>query len=697
MANISGKLDEKVYRILRWLGLNENPDGDTKLALGEASVIRNFRVTRDGNLQRRPGMDQMVGGMQTDSLSEGEAEAARTDTEICSQLRMHQSAAATAEGFVAPSDDVVTVTFDNWQDYVGYYWVYNKYAVWKLVSLDYDPETDAYTWTMKRVKAVSASADSKVAGLWAGNVKGTECMVAACDGKLWKVHDGTDWCKAEIGTLDTTGQVHMFGYSEQLYIMNGRKYYQWDGTTFGEVAGYRPLVSVSIAGTAGGTTLEQINKLCGQRRVWISPDGSAVTFALPEKALSSVDYVKDRATGNNIPAADYTTNLTSGTVTFATAPTAAVNSYEIGYSVAETDRAKVETMRFSELFNGQNDNRVFLYGDGTNQAIYSGLDYDGEARADYFPDMNVLVIGEANTPITALIRHYSRLLVFKTNSAYAVQYSVETLADGLTTPVYYATPVNRSIGNAAPGQVRLVLNAPYTLHGHELYEWRNASSYTSNLSVDERQAKRISDRITATLDSFDLAACVCWDDNDNQEFYCCYDGRALVHNYASDAWYCYTDFPAACFVNFRGDLYIGDRAGRINSFQYGNRTDNGQAIDSYWESGSIPFDREFMRKYSAMLWVGIKPEAHGEVYVTIQTDRKSSYTEKLVASSLVSFAAADFRAWSFNTNRKPHQKRLKIKAKKFVYYKLIFSTTTADTTVTILNADLRVRYTGYAR
>lgn len=699
MATIRGTTDERVFRLLNWKGLNENPDGDTKLDLGEAAVIRNFRITRDGNLQRRPGMDQVVGVMQSYSLDEGTEEIARTDTNVCSQLTMNQTASATSDGFIDLSGDDIVVDYDNWTDYVGYYWRYDKHHVWKLVRLDYDPEADTYTWTMKRVRAVSASANAKVTGLWAGNVGGTEYMVAACDGKLWKVHDGTDWCKEAIGSLDTTGQVHMFGYSELLYILNGRKYYQWDGNTFQEVVGYIPLVVTNMVGTNGGQTLEQINKLSPKRRVWITTDGTTKTFALPEKDLASIDYVKDRATDTDVPSADYTTDTAAGTVTFGAAPAAAVNSYEIGYSVpaGETQRGEVEAMRFSELYNGMNDNRVFFYGDGTNRAIYSGLDYDGTPRADYFPDMNVLVIGEANTPITALIRHYSKLLVFKSNSAYSVQYSVETLADGTTTPVYYATPVNRSIGNAAPGQVRLVLNAPYTVFGHELYEWRNTSSYSSNLSVDERQAKRISDRITATISSFDPAECYCWDDNDAQEFYLCYNGAALVHNYAADAWFYYTDFPAVSMANFRGELYIGDTSGRVNSFRYGTRTDNGEAIDSYWESGSMAFDREYMRKYSAMLWVGIKPESKAEVNVTVQTDRKSSYTEKLVASSLATFIPADFSRWSFATNRKPRQKRLKIKAKKFVYYKLIFFTQDKETTVTLLNSDIRVRYTGFAR
>lgn len=697
MAKIEPQTTEKIFRIQQWYGLNENPDGDTKLKMGEASVIRNFRVTRDGNLQRRPGLALVKGLMQGYTLSVGEEMVVRTDERFSSQLSMHPTAAVTDDGFVSLSGDEVIVDYDNAAEYAGHYWQYTTNFTYQLVSCVYAQDTDTYTWTMKRVQAVPTTEAKGVAGLWAGNVKGKEYLIGACDGKLWKLHDGEDFCKDAIGDIDTENEVFMFGYSEKLYLMNGKKYMEWDGETLKDVEGYRPLVSVTVTPSSGGTTLEQVNKLTGARRAWISPDGTSVTYQLPETKLKSLDYVKKLATKEDYSTADYTYDLSKGTVTFSSAPAKGTDSIEVGWTMEENFRSQVEAMRYAEIFNGATDNRVFLYGDGSNQAFYSGLDNDGKPRADYFPDLNILDAGEANTPITGLIRHYSRLIVLKTNSAYSVNYGNMTLEDGILTPAFYTLPVNRSIGNAALGQVRLVLNSPRSLFGHDLYEWRNNSSYSSNLSVDERQAQRISDRITATLDNFDLEKCWCWDDNDAQEYYICYGGKALVHNYAADAWYYYDNFPVSRMVNFRGRLYIGTTDGRLASFLYGNRTDFGEVIKSYWESGSIDFDQDYMRKYSAMLWVGIKPETHGEVYVTVQTDRKSVYAEKLVASSLVSFSNADFRKWSFNTNRKPHMTRLKIKAKKFVFYKLIFHTESVNTTVTLLSTDLRVRFTGYAR
>ena len=50
MAKITGTSGEKIFTLKQFLGLHQNPDGDTKLKFGESAEMRNFRITRDGNL-----------------------------------------------------------------------------------------------------------------------------------------------------------------------------------------------------------------------------------------------------------------------------------------------------------------------------------------------------------------------------------------------------------------------------------------------------------------------------------------------------------------------------------------------------------------------------------------------------------------------------------------------------------------------
>lgn len=605
MAEIKATTTEKVYTLRRFLGLNQNPDGDTKLKYGEAAVMRNFCVTRDGNLRKRGGTHTVL------TISEG----------------------------------------------------------------------------------------NPVVAMWSGMINKRHELLAAAGGKLWRLwnDDTGEFELTEIGDVDTSASVHMFGFSEIVYILDGKKLRSFDGSSLVEPEGYRPLISVGIPPDGGGEILEQINKLNGKRRAWLSPDGVGTKFLLPEFNLSSFDYAISTKDGSTVAASSYTVDLAEGSITFNDPPERGVNMIEVGWSVETDFRDTVCAMRYSELYNGTQDSRVFIYGDGSHKAFYSGVDYDGRPRADYFPDLNELAVGDANTPITGLIRHHSKMIAFKHNSTWSVQFGLTTLSGGETIPGFYVTPVNKAIGNVALGQVQLVLNDPRTLFGKDLYEWKSVSTFGSELSNDERSATRISDRIHASLELFTTEDCLCFDDNYHQEYFICHGDRMLVQNYAVDAWYEYTGLNASSMISFLNETYIGTADGKFDCFNERYISDNNDPIEAYWESGSMSFGQDYMRKSSAQLWIGTKPQSSGEIDVTIQTDRKSEYAEKIVESSLASFKRCNFANFSFNTNRKPQMKRLKIKAKKFVFYKLILRNYSASTTATVLAADIRVRFSGYAK
>lgn len=555
-------------------------------------------------------------------------------------------------------------------------------CTWAWYGYPMTISADRLDWVCSPCTSASNDADSVVRGIWSGFVAGAEVLCAACNGFLWEL-DLTDgvWSKTACGALNTARDVFMFGFDEKLYLLNGTEYKVWDGETLSDVAGYRPLVMTAASPGGGGTTLESVNKLTGQRRARYSPDGTATVFILPETELSSIDYVTDLASGNAMTG--WTADTEAGTVTFSTAPGQGINTLEIGWTHPQDDSAAVRSMRYAELYNGTQDSRVFLYGDGSNRCFYSGLDSNGQPRADYFPDLNVAAVGDGNTPINAMIRHYGKLLAFKQDSTYSIAYDTLTLASGETAAGFYITPVNRSVGSCAPGQAVLVENRPRTLDGRSVIEWK-ATSTSGNLTSDQRNAQRISQRVDRTIRRFDLGTAKTFYDKYAHEYYVIGpEGTALVNSVDADAWFVYTGFDARCFINYKDELYFGDGDGYLRHVSEDYFSDNGEAIDARWESGSMSFAADYRRKYSAMLWVGIKPEENGYLMVTAETDRKS-----------------DFAEYSFSTGDSagvPTMERLKLKAKKFTFYKLILANNTSDTTATVVSADIRVRETGYVR
>lgn len=526
-----------------------------------------------------------------------------------------------------------------------------------------------------------------IRGMWHGYVAGGEVTVCAADGAVWNITENGAENIGDILDAPTT----FFGFGDKLYILNGSEYLVWDGIGYVDtVSGYVPIVVTASAPGGGGTTLEPVNMLTGKRRVRFSADGTAKVYQLPEKNVTSIDFVF-------VEKAEVTTGFTvdkaAGTVTFTEAPAQGSNNVEVFYNVANTLRAKIEKMRFSEFFNGASDTRVFLYGDGSNKAYYCGVTESGEASAEYFPDLYEVQIGTANTPITAMSRHYSKLLVFKPEAVYATSYSAITLEDGSTTAGFYTVPIHREIGNEAPGQVQLVNNYPRSICAGNMFEWRLATT----LYADERNAKNISARVQQTMNSADVSKIFAFDNNMTHEYFLFLndaEGTVLVNNYETNVWYMFTGLPATCACADGMAMYLGFSDGRLVDFDHMHTSDDGVVIESRYESGNMSFNADYKRKTSSIIWVSMKPATNARILISARSDKKSDYAEKEVASSLSGFDHVNFIHWSFLTNRAPQIERIKLKVKKFVYYKIIIKSGSTFGDVTVLGIDQKVRYTG---
>ncbi len=612
MAQIKGTDNSSILKIQAFLGLNENPDGDTTLKVGEMAEMRNFRITQDKHLQIRPG----------------------------------------SKTILSLADALSSLGQGNTQD----------------------------------------GAETRVYGVWRGIAGASEHILASFGGHIWDI-DTKNSAAKDKGSAPM-GEVSFFGFGGKVYLLGGGEYKSWDGgtdTAFATVEGYVPLIQTATTPKGEGTLVETVNRLTGKRRVQFSPDGTATVFQLPEKGINEVSSVKS----GGEPVTNCTMDLENGTVTFTAAPAAGTNTVEIEYRKGDGARSEVTGMKYSELFNGATDTRVFLYGDGTNRAVYSGVPFaTGRASAEYFPDLYELTVGESNTPLTALVRHYSRLMAFKTDSAWAILQGEIGLADGGSTAAFYVQPVNRQFGNEAPGQVRLLENNPLTMDAGSVYQWRSGSSYASYISNNENNAKRISDRVASTLKGFDLKKVLTANIKADHEFWFLHGTRALILNYANDSWYLYDGLPFSRIVEYEGTVIGFSDDGAVVEFSQKYRSDNGAPIDCYAATGAMDFDKDWLLKYSPMIFVAMQPASNARIKVTVETNRRSDYPEKTVAYSLATFLHVDFNHFSFATNRKPQVKKVKMKVKKATFYRLIFKSNSASATATVIETDIRLRYAG---
>ena len=759
MATLRSNISTAMYNIRRFRGLNEAESGETALRDGEASKMRNFRITDSGALTPRGTLQKCIQlgnaydelGRYDISLDRGKEQISKPLPNSDNPIKLYSSYTVGTDGSIAMAGE----------------------PVYELSQVNSAPPTDtAYfmlnnePYLFEGVVSTAYYLSSKmyptdeVKELWSGNLGGADILLAVANHYVWWLIPVADlpehYLPIQIrGSYFSGDTAHLFGFGNKVYLLTGNDMMCWDGANDGindgfvSVEGYIPCVLTACApATGSGTAYERINNLTLKRKCRYNADGKATVYKVLENGTTILEV---RVNGElQTEGTDYT--KATSKVTFATAPAAGVENVEIiyqidgeetttkeftaisshlrafgfakanygmelaeikvfkyvnaeqgyyeevpptGYNVInnsivllrevnagqkvkieyrfKTPREKVLAMKYSELYNGANENRVFLYGDGTNTVIYSGLDENGQPTAEYFPDLNECRIGSDVAPVKALIRHYNRLLVFKDNSAYSIYYGVTSLADGSTTAGFYVSSINKSIGTRADAQAVLVENRVRTVDGLDLYEWR-ATNTSGNITYDQRNADRISQRICDTLSTFDLEDVRLYYDKARHEFYCISGDKALVQNVEADAWYFYTDFPVRCMnvhsIGDRDDVICGLKDGYIAIL------DRNADIDfkTEWISGSLDFGKPFAYKLSTQIWAQIRPENSRRVNISVETENGSKI------ETYVTTAPAGTVSPTLT---------VKLKPKKFVRYKLGFE---AQNRLTLLGANIAVSY-----
>lgn len=634
MAAHSGK---KMFTVDKFYGINESADGLTELGMGEASKMENFFVTDAFNLTVRPGIQRI--------------DSERTEAVIL----------ASWAGHIGEEENET---------------VDDEY----LVVVDFDGSTDRiFLYRMNESKRFY----------------------------VFKSQSGALGLKSAENAY-----VKIFPFGGKIYIMSAGNTVCFENEAFQTAEAYVPLVIAGAEPASGsGTVLENFNLLSANRRIDYSADGTSTAYQLPSEATSVLKVVIDNVEQPVSTAGTF--DESKHIFTFKTAPVKGVGNVEITYGTdaakAEENRMRIVKMALAEAYNGSTDTRLFMAGDGSNICYYSGVTQDGEATPMYFPAMNEIAVDMTSAAVTGLIRHYSKLLVFtRGGGAYTISYEPVTNQDGSTVAGFYIRAANKGFGNDVMGQVATVNNFARTVTEDGIYSWNITASYYQ----DERYAKRVSDMVEKSLKNAKISDVVVCDDNFSKTYYVFLndaDGTVLVNRYNLGKEGVWCIYKGALFKRVKNAMVSHGKMVFNNETEmfyldddlvYDTETVKGagrQQIKAVWESGYMDFGADFQQKYSSEIYVSLLPRAHSSLFVTASTDRREEYLAKEVTHNIFSWPGADFRWWTFNTNVAPKIRRVRLKVKKFVYYKLILRVEEEGAQATILGYDQTVRYGAKAK
>lgn len=530
----------------------------------------------------------------------------------------------------------------------------------------------------------------KINGMWYGSLGGASHFLFACNGRVYKHNLGLG-TNTDLGAITNAYPTTFFVSNNTVYIMDGTDLYSWAGTgSIASVPGYVPTVYTAAPPTGGGTMLESINYLTGKKTQKFSGNATATVFQLAELSIGSVNEVYVNGVLQTVTT-HYTVNLTTGTVTFVTAPATGVNNVVITWTKTITgDRQMITNNRY---YGGVYYARYWLFGNPNhkNTRFPSGVTMAGASDPSYWPKFSESDVGEYE--ITDIVTQYSKQLIFTNGDAseasawYSNQEDFVDPVTGAVSALFPVYPINAKIGNIAKGQTQIILNFPFTL-------WKGVYKWVSTYVVDEKNAEWMSKRVQNDLDTLDLSTAITIDWNDKGHYWLCVGNKVWVHNYRTDTWHILQlpDTPT-CFLAIDAKMYFGTTNGQIMKFDETLRTYNGVTINATWEMGFFNFGVEWLRKFIQRIFVTILPRIKTHIDITYQTDRSGSSDTYTASYSLNTFDNMDFRAFSFVTNYSPQPFKFKIRAKKIDYFKLLITNNGTDT-ATVLSITVPSRTGG---
>ncbi len=177
--------------------------------------------------------------------------------------------------------------------------------------------------------------------------------------KLYTVKNGA---KTVLFSGVNANVSNSFIFEDIWYFKDGKHYLQYDGADIKEVVGYVPTTSIGRKPSGGGTTLEDVNMLNGQRINTFLADGGSFDFYLDTMNIDS-DFPPIVKVDDEVVTEGYTVNYAEGKVSFTKAPDAPKTDGRDNVSVEFRKtitkyRESILKCKMLQVF----DNRVFFSG-----------------------------------------------------------------------------------------------------------------------------------------------------------------------------------------------------------------------------------------------------------------------------------------------------------------------------------------------
>lgn len=494
---------------------------------------------------------------------------------------------------------------------------------------------------------------------------------------LYKWGDDETWQKIKTGIAQKAGVFVEFG--DTLFYIDGLEIWQIeDDYTVKSVDPYVPVVMINCKpDLTDSDDNESFNLIGAGFCVHYHGDSSATKYQLPLNNLDSAE-VKVVVNGvEMIKEIDYDFDQHEGVITFIniTPKTGFNNVWITANKVATGNKEKITGCTVAMPFGGESSGvdggaRVFLMGNKDYPLCYwrSDLGLHQSYGMRYFPDINEEWLDQNSEPITAAAKMGGEMIIFKTNSIFAISYAF----DGMD--VYYPVrECHSAVGCDMPGSVQLIDNrlvfANSTDGVHMLISTNNKLEETVKpLSAN------INDLLLAEEELADASSC------DFERYYwLCVGDKVYLWDYEGTPYYNYADYEKAqrrlAWYRFDGmsvndfladgQLYYAGSKGIVKFIK--NKNDFGQAFNAHFVSKAFDLGKPNMLKTFVEVYPSFRSDGNVKTTFTVANDKTDAYMKRDI--DIKSFSWDDFNWAAFTWNLIKFTKTLVMKLRmKMVSY-----------------------------
>ena len=297
-------------------------------------------------------------------------------------------------------------------------------------------------------------------------------------------------------------------------------------------------------------------------------DFALSTYVLPEGDLDAVEEV--RVDGVLLtPGEDYEADLLFGDVTFLEAPAEGENSVEIVYRKENPEaKASVMSCRYAAVYGGGVQVCMVLGGCAAqpNAIFWNGND-DLAMNPGYFPMPFYNLCGDSAETVTGFGKQYTELVVFKERSIGKTAFSVEEVNGRDSISLAYQR-VNDKIGCDLPWSIQLIENNLVFANSRSgVHLLRSASAaYENNVSLVSRSVGGSDGRPGLLYDLRVAGGAVSFDDA--QRYWLMVNGHAYVWDYRlsggeKPCWFYFTNIHGVSWWSWGGKRFHLNAAGRV--------------------------------------------------------------------------------------------------------------------------------------